>query len=124
MNRAVCTDFTNSSSTFEIDSEYPFLSTAYLAIGPQDQTVFMPIPMCVSQYPVQMIDGTWSDAAFESQKELGINSDLSKFTELEARMLAIYRPAQEKARALAATSPEGAQAILQAAFEECCKYHA
>lgn len=124
MNRAVCTDFSNSSSTFEIDSEYPFLSTAYLAIGPQDQTVFMPMPMCVTQYPVQMIDGTWSDAAFKSQKELGINSDLSKFTELEARMMAIYRSAQEKARALAATSPEGAQAILQAAFEECCKYHA
>ena len=123
-NRAVCTDFTNSASTFEIDSEYPFLSTAYLAIGPQDQTVFMPVPMCATQYPAQMVDGSWSDEAFKSQKELGINSDLSKFTELEARMMAVYRPAQVKAHSLAATSPEGAQDILQAAFEECCKMRA
>ena len=124
MNRAVCTDFSNSSASFEIDSEYPFLSTAYLAIGPQDQTYFMPMPICASQYPVQMVDGSWSDEAFKSQKEFGINSDLTKFTELEARMMAVYRPAQEKARALAATSPDGAQAILQAAFEECCKMRA
>ena len=123
-NRAVCTDFSNSSSTFEIDVEHPFLSTAYLAIGPQDQTPFMPMPLCATRYPAQMVDGSWSDEAFKGQQELGIHSDLNQFTELEARMMAIYRPAQEKARSLAKSNHAQAEAILQEAFESCCMVRA
>ena len=120
-NRAICTDFTNSSASLEIDWEHPLLSSVYVAIGPSDQTPFMPVPLCATRYPVQMVDGSWSDEAFKAQKEVGLQSDLSRFTELEARMMAIYRPAQERARALVGSNLAQAQALLQEAFEGCCQ---
>ncbi|HOG49278.1 MAG TPA: hypothetical protein PKY10_01670 [Lentisphaeria bacterium] len=98
----VCNTRTNSTSTLEIDREYPdTLSTMFATLGPPRHTMYLPIPICVtddrpdamSKQPI------WSDAAFERLEKLGLESSAESWVNLERAMLLAYRQAQAEARA-------------------------
>ena len=91
-----------SAVCFEIDPEFPkYLTTAYVALGPQQHTVFLPTPMALGQFPDFIRKGGWSDLAYELRKREGYDHRyLPRFIELEDRMFAEYDRVREKARAL------------------------
>jgi len=91
--------------TFEIDKEYPaMLSTAYIALGPQQHTVFIPTPMALKQFPQEMLDGSWGEIAYSFRKAAGDDhADLPQIVELEKKFLAEYDKVREEARKLLAS---------------------
>ena len=51
-NRSLCCSWTNSTSTFVVDRDYPdVLSTAYVCVGCPRHTVQLPIPICIKELP-------------------------------------------------------------------------
>ena len=91
-----------SAVCFEIDPEFPkYLTTAYVALGPQQHTIYLPTPMALRQFPEFIRNGGWSDMAYELRKREGYDHRyLHKFIELEDRLMAEYDRVREKAREL------------------------
>lgn len=91
-----------SAVCFEIDPEFPkYLTTAYVALGPQQHTIYLPTPMALRQFPDFIRKGGWSDMAYELRKREGYDHRyLPKFIELEDRLMAEYDQVREKAREL------------------------
>ena len=87
---------------FEIDGEFPaYLSTAYIALGPQQHTVYLPCPMALKRFPPAMESGEWGDLALSFRKKAGDDHKLvGALFEFEDKMLAEYEKAREEARAL------------------------
>ena len=88
--------------TFEIDPEFPgFLSTAYIALGPQQHTVYLPTPMALKQFPDAIRDGSFGEIACSFRKAAGDNhAGLEKIVALEKRLFAEYGQIREQARKL------------------------
>ena len=88
--------------TFEIDPEFPgFLSTAYIALGPQQHTVYLPTPMALEQFPEAIRNGSWGDIAIALRKAAGDDhAGLARIVELETQLFAEYEQAREQAREL------------------------
>ena len=91
-----------SAVCFEIDPEFPkYLTTAYVALGPQQHTIYLPTPMALKQFPDFIRNGGWSDMAYELRKREGYDHRyLPKFIKLEDRLMAEYDQVREKARVL------------------------
>ncbi|MBP5532096.1 MAG: hypothetical protein J6Y54_08745 [Lentisphaeria bacterium] len=91
-----------SAVCFEPDAEFPeHLSTAYIALGPQRHTVYLPCPMALAQFPEAMRNGRWAELAVTIRKNQGEkNPLLPKIVELEDRLLTEYDLAREEARQL------------------------
>ena len=91
-----------SSVCFELDDEFPaYLSCAYIALGPQQHTVFIPTPMALEQFPEKFGDGSWSLRAFTHQDAVGSDHALlPRMSELENKFLAEFAAAREQARAM------------------------
>ncbi len=91
-----------ASVCFEIDREFPaFLSCAYTALGPQQHTLFIPIPMAVRQLPEKMRDGSWGQMAYDHQTAAGSNhSALPEMAKLEDKFLAEFNDVRARARKL------------------------
>lgn len=120
--RALCTMFTNSCSTFEIDREYPdVLTTAFITIGPPCHTAFIPMPIVIEEIPESMVSGQWAATAFAKRAEINMEADIAPLQSLEMEMMAVYRTASERARELMKMGARaGAVAELQRAFAEIC----
>lgn len=90
------------TTCFELDSEYPaFLSCAYVSLGPQRHTVYLPVAMAVRQLPDKMRDGSWGRMAYDHQAAFGPeHADLSKISALEDKFLAEFTAVREQARQL------------------------
>ena len=91
-----------SGICFEIDPEFPAqLTTAYVALGPQQHTIYLPTPMALKQFPEFIRSGGWSNMAYELRKREGYDHRyLPRFIELEDRLFAEYDRVREEARAL------------------------
>ena len=91
-----------SAVCFEPDPEFPeHLSTAYIALGPQRHTVYLPCPMALAQFPEAMRNGRWAELSVTIRKNQGEeNPLLPKIVELEDRLLAEYDLVREEARQL------------------------
>ena len=91
-----------SSVCFELDDEFPaYLSCAYIALGPQQHTVYIPTPMALEQFPEKFGDGSWSLRAFTHQDAVGSDHALlPRMSELENKFLAEFAAAREQARAM------------------------
>ena len=91
-----------SAVCFEIDPEFPKqLTTAYVALGPQQHTVYLPTPMALRQFPDFIRNGGWSDMAYKLREREGYDHRyLPKFIELEDRLMAEYDRVREEARVL------------------------
>ena len=90
------------TTCFEIDAEFPaFLSCAYISLGPQRHTIYLPVPMAVRQLPDKMRDGRWGKMAYDHQAAFGPeHADLEKIAALEDKFLAEFTTARDQARKL------------------------
>ena len=91
-----------SAVCFEPDPEFPAeLSTAYIALGPQRHTVYLPCPMALAQFPASFRDGSWAERARELRRKLGnANPYLPRIVALEDEFLDEYDRTREAAREL------------------------
>ena len=91
-----------SGVCFELDPEFPaFLTTAYVALGPQQHTIYLPTPMALKQFPDFIRNGGWSDLAYKLREREGYDHRyLPRFVELEDRLFAEYDQVREEARKL------------------------
>lgn len=91
-----------SSVCFEIDKEFPaYLSCAYTALGPQQHTIFVPIPMALRQMPEKMRDGSWGQMAYDIRKAFGNDHKyVAEFRRLEDKFLAEFDAKRAEARSL------------------------
>ncbi|MBP5532280.1 MAG: hypothetical protein J6Y54_09685 [Lentisphaeria bacterium] len=90
------------TACFEIDSEFPaYLSCAYIALGPQRHTVYLPVPMALRQLPDKIRDGRWGEMAYAHQEAFGPeHGDLPRMTELEDKFIAEFKETRDRARRL------------------------
>ncbi|MBQ6351814.1 MAG: hypothetical protein IJJ28_00920, partial [Lentisphaeria bacterium] len=88
--------------TFEPDAEFPAdLSCAYVALGSQRHTVYLPIPMCADRTPSDMKSGAWGEYAVRLYAALGDdNPRLAELEAFETEALAEFTAARERARKL------------------------
>ena len=102
IERRVCSQYTNSSATLELDREYPFpLSTAYVLIGPPRQTICVPVPIAMRDVHPTMRSQAWRNAAWKRFDELGVEAPVpAEWLAFEKESFAQYRTAQGKAREL------------------------
>ena len=108
------------SSCFELDAEFPaYLSYAWLALGPQQHTLYLPIPMSLNQMPEKLRDGSWAMLAYDLREKVGTNPGyLAEFSKLEDKFIAEVEAARQKARGLlkAGRNDEAAK-LLNDTFE-------
>ena len=88
--------------TFEPDAEFPAdLSCAFVALGSQRHTVYLPIPMCAENTPPDMKSGAWGEYAYRLHDNLGDdNPRLRELEAFETRALAEFSEAKKRARTL------------------------
>ena len=91
-----------SAVCFELDGEFPAqLSTAYIALGAQRHTVYLPCPMALEQFPEKVRSGTWADLATKIREKQGeANPLLGRIVALEDELLTEYDRVREEARGL------------------------
>ena len=87
---------------FEIDGEFPaYLSTAYVALGPQQHTFYLPCPMALREFPEAMRNGKWADIACKFREKAGDDHQLvQQLFDFEDRIIPEYEKAREEAREL------------------------
>jgi hypothetical protein len=87
---------------FELDPEFPAeLTTAYIALGPQQHTVYLPTPLGLEQFPEEILDGSWADLAYKLRESEGYDHRfLARFAAFEETLLPEYDRIREKARTL------------------------
>ena len=99
--RSVCFKYTNSTSSFEIDRQYPdVLSTAHCTIGHPLHTVYVPIPVCVEKVHPTMVNGDWSKAAWARFDKVGLKDIPAEWSKFEKDQTAKYVAAKNAARKL------------------------
>ena len=104
---------------FEVDGEFPRqLSTAYIALGPQQHTIYLPCPMALRQFPEAMRDGRWGDLALNFRKKAGDDHKLvGELFALEDKIIPEYDKAREEARELLRAGKRAeAEKLLNATF--------
>lgn len=92
-----------SAVTFEIDPEFPAeLSCAYIALGPQRHSVYLPTPMALGQFPEKIRSGEWGDRSVRIFKVLGFGDydGLNDIERLEDTIIAEFTATREAARKL------------------------
>lgn len=87
---------------FEIDREFPaFLSYGYMALGPQQHTIYLPIPMAIDQLPEKIRNGSWAQLAYELKDAGGDDQpSIADFARLEDKFLAEVDAVRDRARQL------------------------
>ena len=108
-----------SAVCFEPDREFPAqLSTAYIALGPQRHTVYLPCPMALEQFPASFRDGSWAELSVKIRKNQGeANPLLPRIVALEDELLKEYDMTRREARALLrAGKTEEAKKLLNDRF--------
>ena len=78
------------------------------------------MPFCLDKVPQDIVDGSWSEAAFARHDKFGLEFDDSVWLPLEDEMLAIFGDAQSSARELLRQNRrKEAISIMNKAFKEC-----
>ena len=109
-----------SGVCFELDAEFPAeLSTAYIALGPQRHTPYIPFPMALEQFPEKIRSGEWAETARRLRARDGdANPHLARIVELEREFMAEYDRTREEAhRLLRAGKRDEAVKLLN----DCCR---
>ena len=102
LKRSVCFKNTNSTSSLEVDRQYPdVLSTGYFTIGHPRHTVYIPVPITAEKFLPGMTDNTWAQNAFNRLAKLGTYSEVpAEWLEFEKSSMAKYLEAKAQARKL------------------------
>jgi len=87
---------------FDIDKEFPaYLSYGYTTLGPQQQTIYLPIPMSLDQLPDKMRDGNWAKLAYDLKDAGGDNQpSMAEFAALEDKFIVEVKTVRAEARKL------------------------
>ena len=99
LTRTICSEKTNSCSTFVLHREYPdVLSTGWFCIGQPRHTLFLPFPICLESLPESMTRPDWSTSARKRIDELGVEAPLPpEWLEFEQRTLDRYTQTEQQA---------------------------
>ena len=91
-----------SAVCFELDPEFPeMIDCAYIALGPQQHTVYVPTPMALEQFPEDIQNGKWAARALALRMKIGDDHKyLPRIEALEAEFLAEFAAVREEARKL------------------------
>jgi len=91
-----------SGVCFEIDGEFPqYLTTAYIALGPQQHTIYLPTPMSIEQFPKEIFDSSWADMAYKLRERVGFDHKyLERITAYEDKIFPEFEAVREEARKL------------------------
>ena len=91
-----------SAVCFELDPEFPaMIDCAYIALGPQQHTVYVPTPMALEQFPEDIQNGKWAARALALRMKIGDDHQyLPRIEALEAEFLAEFAAVREAARKL------------------------
>ena len=94
--------FSLTGVCFELDPEFPeMIGCAYIALGPQQHTVYIPTPMALEQFPEDMQNGKWAARAFALRMKVGDDHKyLPQIEALESEFLAEFDAVREEARKL------------------------
>ncbi|MBQ6474442.1 MAG: hypothetical protein IJJ33_20850 [Victivallales bacterium] len=100
--RTLCSKYTNSTSTLELDREYPqVVSTAYVLIGHPRHTICVPVPICADRVHPKMQSQEWVEADWRRFEAKGCDASVpGEWLAFEKEALVKYHAAQEKARTL------------------------
>lgn len=101
--RQICMKHTIMSTLFVPDRAFPeVLSTVFIAIGPPRHTVYLPVPMGVTEFPEELANGDMGLLAFAIREKYGLDdpSHLDRFKALEKLLLDEHFAACEEARKL------------------------
>ena len=112
--RQVCMKHTIMSTLFVPDRAYPeMLSTVFIAIGPPRHTVYLPIPMGVTEFPEELADGDMGLLAFAIRDKYGLDHPhLDRFEALENELMAEHFAVCGEARKLLRQHRRGEAAEL------------
>ena len=91
-----------SAVCFELDPEFPeMIGCAYIALGPQQHTVYVPTPMALEQFPEDIRNGKWAARALALRMKIGDDHQyLPRIEALEAEFLSEFSATREEARTL------------------------
>jgi|GEM_PF-632558 len=91
--------FSLSAVCFELDGEFPAqLGCAYIALGPQQHTVYLPTPMALRQFPEDMQNGKWAAHAFALREKIGDDHRyLPRIEALERELVAEFSAVRAEA---------------------------
>ena len=100
--RQICMKNTIASTLFVPDRAYPeMLSTVFIAIGPPRHTVYLPVPMGVTEFPEELACGDMGLVAFALRKKYGLDHPhLDRFKALEKELWDEHFATCEEARKL------------------------
>lgn len=104
-HRSISHIYTNSSSTFVIDQEFPgVLSTGFFTIGHPRHTICVPVPVCAETFHPKMVDAplfTWSSTSYAKQDIRGFDAPIpEEWLAYEEKAFAEYESIHAEARKL------------------------
>ena len=104
-HRSIAHKFTNSSSTFVIDQEFPgVLSTGFFTIGHPRHTICVPVPVCTETLHPKMVDAplfSWSNASYAKLDIRGFDAPIpEEWLAYEKKAFAEYEIILSEARKL------------------------
>ena len=122
--RSVCFKNTCSTSSLEIDRQYPdVLSTGYFTLGHPRNTIYIPVPVCAEKILPSMGDYSWSNVAIKRLKELGYGAPIpEEWANFESSSMAEYAKAKEEARKMldAGKRAEAIKLLNETAYKIWC----
>ena len=119
--RQICMARTLASTLLVPDRGYPdILSTAFIAIGPPRNTIFLPVPMGVTEFPEELANGDMGLLAFSIREKYGMDHNrLPQYTALEKELADEFFAVRDRARILLRQDrPREAQKLLTQLFRK------
>ena len=112
--RQVCMDNTIASTMMVPDRAYPeMLNTVFIAIGPPRHTIYLPVPMGVTEFPEELANGDMGLVAFALKDKYGLDhQQLPRFKALEKELMDGYMAVRAQARLLLRSNKRGEAAEL------------
>ena len=119
--RQVCMKNTIASTLMVPDRSYPdVLSAVFISLGPTRSTVYLPVPMGVTEFPEELANGDMGLLAFAVREKYGLDhSRLPQYNALEKELMDEFFAARDQARILLRQSKrEEARKLLTELFRK------
>lgn len=100
--RQVCMKNTIASTLMVPDRSYPdVLSAVFISLGPTRSTIYLPVPIGVTEFPEELANGDMGLLAFAIREKYGLDhSRLPQYNALEKELMDEFFAARDQARIL------------------------
>jgi len=100
--RQVCMKNTIASTLMVPDRSYPdMLSAVFIAIGPPRHTIYLPVPIGVTEFPEELANGDMGLLAFQLREKYGLDHPhLPRFNAVEKELTEEFFAVRDQARIL------------------------